>query len=65
MAGHDSEWHSRRRRELLLRSGGTGGSARYFGSAQFVVSRFDGYTSLDHFEGTLDAHAMVGHRRVR
>jgi len=28
---------------------------------KFVISRLNGTTSLDHFEGTLDAHAMAGH----
>ena len=62
VACDDSEWHSRCGRKLLLCSGRTSRSARYFSRAEFVIPRFDGYTSLDHFEGTLDAHAMARHR---
>ncbi len=61
MAGDDSEWHSRRERELLLYPRRTNRPARYFGGAQLVVSRFDRYTRLDHLEGTLDAHAVARH----
>ena len=37
---------------------GQAGRTRHFGNTQFFVSRFNGYTGLDHFKGTLDAHAV-------
>ncbi len=61
MSRHDSEWHSRCRRKFLLHSCRTSRPTRYFSRAQFAIPRFDGYTSLDHFERTLDAHTMAGH----